>query len=518
MKLALTGTLATFDPDPKRAVLEGGTVWIDGDGIAAVTAAGEAAPAGFADAIRLAAGGVVYPGLIDLHNHLAYNFLPVWKAPRDTPYTTRYQWPRAATYGRDISNPAQAMGIAAAAATLRYAEVKAAVGGVTAIQGSPPLTRAFPGWMVRNVEKQAGGRGRPKQPIYQSVLPATPAALRKYAGRMDKGSSFAYHLAEGTDASLLEEFKALDDAGCMQEHLIGIHSTALRPKELRAWGKRGGAVVWSPFSNLLLYGGTTDVLAARKAKLRVCLGADWAPSGTKSVLGELKVAALWNDTELGGALTSRDLCDMVTANPGDTLALAWGRQIGRLVAGGFADIAVLAARDPDPYTNLVRATERDVRFVAVGGRPVYGLGTLVRSAAAGSGVVPEPITVAGRRRVVVMQLPPELQPDDPDLVAQANQSWAGGLATMEAVRADPLGTVTRAQQRTRGGPEPLRFIPDMPGPEGGEARELTIDELRELVIPPLDALAHDRGFFDRIDRDAPPHAAILKDLRARFRA
>jgi hypothetical protein len=93
---------------------------------------------------------VVAPGLIDLHNHLAYNTLPLWLA-RAEPYGTRYQWPRAASYGPDVSNPAQALGIAAPAAALRFAEVKAVVGGVTAIQGSPPVTRTFPGWMLRNV-------------------------------------------------------------------------------------------------------------------------------------------------------------------------------------------------------------------------------------------------------------------------------------------------------------------------------------------------------------------------------
>ena len=39
---------------------------------------------------------------------------------------------------------------------------------------------------------------------------------------------------------------------------------------------------------------TTDVLAARAAGVRICLGADWSPSGSKNLLGELKVADLWN--------------------------------------------------------------------------------------------------------------------------------------------------------------------------------------------------------------------------------
>ena len=135
--------------------------------------------------------GLIAPGLIDLHNHLAYNTLPLWIG-RDAAYGTRYQWPRAATYQSDVSNPAQALGIAAPAAALRYAEVKAVVGGVTAIQGSPPVTRAFPGWMVRNVEKEAIGV---KKPIFQSVLPATDDQLDTTAGRMTDGRSFIYHLS-----------------------------------------------------------------------------------------------------------------------------------------------------------------------------------------------------------------------------------------------------------------------------------------------------------------------------------
>ena len=37
--------------------------------------------------------------------------------------------------------------------------------------------------------------------------------------------------------------------------------------------------VWSPFSNLWLYGATTDVVAAHHRKMRICLGADWVGMG-----------------------------------------------------------------------------------------------------------------------------------------------------------------------------------------------------------------------------------------------
>ena len=511
MSLVLTGTIIPFDPDGPEVVARG-AVYVDDTGtVEAVQPASRRAPAGYSGAPRVASGGLVFPGLIDLHNHLAYNTLPLWRAPRDTPYGTRYQWPGAATYGRDVSNPAQAYGEAAAAAALRYAEVKAIVGGVTAIQGSPPLTRAFPGWMVRNVEKEKFGG---EIPWRQAVIPKDRDGLKRSAQDLAEGRSFAYHLAEGKDPVLRREFEDLKATGCIHPQLVGIHSTALGPDEWQAWGQVGGTVVWSPFSNLWLYGETTDVLAARAAGLRVCLGGDWAPSGMRNLLGELKVAALWNEQGLNGALDDRELCEMVTANPGDALALAWKRPVGRLVEGALGDLCALRRRHDDPYRSLLRSTEADVRLVVVGGRPAYGLRSLLADAGAPDA---EPVAFGGLRRGLVMRLPDEDVPDDPVVAAEANLSWADGLARLRAVQRDPAGEVRRARERRpRGGGEPLRFIPDMPGPEGTEARALDDDELDQLVMPPLEGLSQDAAFFRRLDELAPPHARMLTEVGAMF--
>jgi 5-methylthioadenosine/S-adenosylhomocysteine deaminase len=518
--LILTGTVVTYDDD--QPVVKGGAVYIgEGGVIDAVQPSGRAAPAGFSKARRVATDGVITPGLIDLHNHLAYNFLPLWLAPRDEPYSSRHQWPGAATYGRDISNPAQAIGIAAAAAALRYAEVKAAAGGVTAIQGSPPLTRAFPGWMVRNIEKETIAAHGDDQLIFQSVIKADVPQLKTYAPRLAAGRSFAYHLAEGTAPALLGEYTDLRRAGCVHPNLIAIHSTALGAGEYQDWAGRGpGTVVWSPFSNIWLYGDTTDVLAARRHGHLVCLGSDWAPSGTKNLLGELKVAALWNDEALAGALGARELGALATANAGDALARCWGVDVGRLRPGALADVLVATSRitdREDPHENLLRVNERSVRLVLVGGRPVLGTPSLLK--AAGARHV-ERIDVGGVRKGVVMRLPNELLPDDPALGAEANLSWADGSDAMQRVVDDPPKAVRRAREaaerRPRGAPIPLQYEPDMPGPDGSAGgRALTDDELDRLAIPPLQSLAHDAAWFADVAR-AKPHAAILHRLRERF--
>ena len=116
-----------------------------------------------------------------------------------------------------------------------------------------------------------------------------------------------------------------------------------------------------------------------------------------------------------------------------------------------------------------------------------------------------------------MRLPDEDVPDDPVVAAEANLSWADGLARLRAVQRDPAGEVRRARERRpRGGDEPLRFIPDMPGPDGTEARALDDDELDQLVMPPLEGLSQDAAFFRRLDELAPPHAGMLTGIGAMF--
>ena len=92
------------------------------------------------------------------------------------------------------------------------------------------------------------------------------------------------------------EFVALDDKDCLQQRMVCIHTNALGPDDYTRWRTKArlvstkkpyGSVVWSPFSNLWLYGATTDVLAARAAGMRLCLGAAgshgrWWPEAWRS--------------------------------------------------------------------------------------------------------------------------------------------------------------------------------------------------------------------------------------------
>jgi 5-methylthioadenosine/S-adenosylhomocysteine deaminase len=491
--LVLIGEVISFEPS-SQAMMDA-VIYIGDDGIIeAVQAGTDPPPGGYETAPVLETAGTIYPGLIDLHNHLAYNCLSLWIPPRSEPYTRKDQWSREDSYGPQISAPANALGLAAGKAALKYVETKAVVGGVTAIQGSTKLSRPYEGWLVRNVEFETFGTK--KKSVYQSVLPLGGDDYSTYRTHMGEGKAFIYHLSEGTSPSLIDQYTDLRDHDCLSPRLVGVHATALGAAEFEEWGPVGGSVVWSPMSNLWLYGATTDVVTAHSAGLNVCLGADWGPSGSKSVLGELKVADLCNKTLFDGEFTARQLCEMVTVNP--ARAVGWSERIGGVATGLLADLVVVARRDDDPYGNLIRSTERDVRLVLVGGRPVYGTGVLMRAAS-----VPfaEPIYVAGIKRTISLI--------DPD-VADADMSWSQVTRELELARAEPEAVHAAA---AAAGEEPLRLIPDMP--EDDLPIELALQSLGEVRIPPIDTLWHDAAFFRAIDR-APIHGDALSELRAYY--
>ena len=489
-----------------------GKVWIGDDGrIKAVTRGTKKGPAGFETATRLDVGThLVVPGLIDLHSHLAYATLPLWAEDgRTEPYLHHDIWPGRPTYAAEVTWPAYAFIEAAPAELLAYAETRALVGGTTSIQGSPPSNKPLDGWLVRNVEDERFGGAVGTHQVLASTLTLKPAQLGDRANKMRAGACFIYHCAEGRPGSLVaREYDAVRSAGCLQRKLVAIHTNAVDGGAYASWGAEPGAVVWSPFSNLWLYGTTTDVPAVRDRGLTVCVGADWAPSGTRNVLGELKVASLVNDDK-GWGLSAFDLVKMVTANPGDVLQQAWGIQTGRLQPDALADIAVIkAGANAKVFDTILKATERDIQLVLVHGRPAYGTAALMQAAGAAAAT---PIDVDGTPRQIALTRFTE--------AGAPPWNFADVLARLEQVRANPKREIERARlgafaALSRGKPAPLRLALDMPtgrAPIGGLPKDLG-----SIVVPPIAPLAHDAAFFASITGRGF-HGALLDGL-ARFYA
>ena len=113
-------------------------------------------------------------------------------------------------------------------------------------------------------------------------------------------------------------------------------------------------MVWSPFSNLLLYGDTADVARARQEGVLMALGSDWSPTGSKNLLAELKVARMVSE-DAGDVFKARELVSMATINP--ARMLKWEAALGSIEAGKRADLLVIDDRQGEPYDHLIAARE-----------------------------------------------------------------------------------------------------------------------------------------------------------------
>ena len=180
------------------------------------------------------------------------------------------------------------------------------------------------------------------------------------------------------DSVARRHFLALEVAPgewALNDVFTGIHAAGLLPEDFDVLARHGTSMVWSPLSNLLLYGGTARVDAARAAGVGIGLGSDWSPTGSKNLLGELKVAWLYSQHALDGLLTARDLVAMATRDA--ARILKWERHLGTIEAGRRADLLVIEGRAGDPYDALIRAKETDVLLVMINGVARYGIPALM---------------------------------------------------------------------------------------------------------------------------------------------
>ncbi len=188
--------------------------------------------------------GYIFPGLINLHDHSGYNFLPLWNPEKR--YDNRYQWQRAGSYQTDVKHPYKLLTsnnyYNMMLDVAKYDEIKSIVGGTTATQGSPNRS-GLNGWLVRNVDIKNFGVDR----VYSRTLAITdtrfdPDSIKSKAaaGTLD---AWFIHLSEGVDTSSRDEFSTLKSLGLLDEWTAVIHGTALGVDEFREMVKL--VQIWS---------------------------------------------------------------------------------------------------------------------------------------------------------------------------------------------------------------------------------------------------------------------------------
>jgi large repetitive protein len=378
-----TGTLLKGNVLAPATIYRGGQVAVDAAGMITCVGCNCAA----ADqAVVTCPDAAISPGLINTHDHITFT--------QNQPYTdtgVRYEHRHQWRIGQDGKPQIPSTG-SANADQIRWGELRFLMGGATSIVGSGNQRG-----LLRNLDGSISGgsqEGLNQSPVNFDTFPLDDtsgtrrtkdcnygvAAMPTTAASIAGNDAYEPHTSEGIDASARNEFlcettTTWDAAppGVANDLLLSktamIHAIGLQAQDLGAMATAGTGLIWSPRSNITLYGDTARVTTAARFGIEIALGTDWMPTGSMSLLRELRCADGFNKTHLGGFFTDKQLWQMVTQNA--AALTATDDVIGQLAPGRVADIAIFTGHRKT-YRAVIDAEPADVALVMRGGKVLYG--------------------------------------------------------------------------------------------------------------------------------------------------
>jgi len=187
---------------------------------------------------------------------------------------------------------------------------------------------------------------------------------------------FLPHVAEGINEFAENELKCLSGQGIGSVNVEAsnssfIHGIASGPVDAKQAKDAGMTFIWSPRSNISLYGNTAQVMMYDNLGLRLALSSDWTPSGSINMQRELACASSFNEKYLNNHFSQQHLWEMVTINAARALGI--DDQVGKIEKGYWADIAIYNRVGYDSYYDpIINGGVQDLTLVLRAGIPLYG--------------------------------------------------------------------------------------------------------------------------------------------------
>lgn len=374
-------------------VYDGGEVLVDDKGTIACVGCDCSAIPSYSGAIRVTCPeGVISPGLINAHDHITYgNNPPYGRGDAEmlsaVRYEHRHEWRAAAP---DYGKPKIDARGGASARVQAAVELRFLMSGGTSINGSGGV-----GGILRNLDDGTKLEGIEVAPVEYRTFPLGDAVF----GMLDAGcgypnidttaeaQSYGFyvpHVAEGTSVASRNEVLCLSRAttDLMFSRAAWVHGIGLTAGDIRDFSRRQTKLIWSPRSNMALYGDTARVPLFHKAGVIIALGTDWVVTGSMNLERELSCVHELNDRYFARYFSDDHIWRMVTTNA--AFATGFHHALGLLKTGHAADIAIFDGRFHRTYAAVTRAGLADVWLVLRAGQPLYGNASLMTDLGKGS--------------------------------------------------------------------------------------------------------------------------------------
>ena len=382
----------------RHTVFENGSVLVDGSDIVCVGCDCSAAP-GFATASRVnCANAAISPALLNPHDHMRFTEgAPVNHGT--TRYEHRHDWRGS------LSTPQNPNGTGQDSSGMRWGELRMLFGGASSIVGSGRARG-----LLRNLddllsEDEALGFNQIDFETFslndsnETFHDNCTWDFKFSETRVAAFPAFLPHIAEGINHYAAEEFRCQSssfDGGrdYTEKNAAHIHAIGLTAADYYRMVIDDTKLLWSPRSNIDLYGVTAGVTTFANLGGTVALGTDWTYSGSANMQRELACVDYLNKGYYDGYFTDKEIWEMATIN--NAIAMETQELIGSLAVGKLADITIFAGNAGEHHRAVIESDNADVALVMKNGDLLYGEADTLTSL----GESCDAITVCGNARAV----------------------------------------------------------------------------------------------------------------------
>ena len=402
--------LITADVLTPGEVFRGGQVLVDEGGMIACVGCDCSGPGAGATTV-VCPDGVLSPGLINGHDHITFDNGRPYGEPADDQFTEeRYEHRNEWRRGLDGHFRINSHGGSSSTEEMQWTEMRQLMAGTTSVFGS-----GGPAGLLRNLDSATG---RQEMGLMQ------PAAEYQTFPLGDQGNgdqrrtggdcgydfadtaasiadeeAFVPHVAEGISDAARNEFVCIREGAndLVAPQSAFIHGVGLLAGDIAEMSAEQVELIWSPRTNITLYGDTARVSLYARMGISIGMGTDWIPTGSATMLRELACADSFNQTHLGGFFPDEQLWLMATRNT--ARAMAMDDAIGEIRMGLVADLTIFDASEHADHRAVIMAEQSDVALVLRGGQAFYGDAALVEALRTGC----DTVDVCGRAKRVCLQ-------------------------------------------------------------------------------------------------------------------
>lgn len=175
---------------------------------------------------------------------------------------------------------------------------------------------------------------------------------------------FILHLGEGIDEITAQEFSQLKKRNLLAENTLMIHGIALSRNDISEIAQAGASICWCPASNQNLIGDHLDINACLEFGVNVVLGTDSTLSGSVNLLAEMRFA----NAHFRG-VSSKDIFKMVSCNAAKALRLE--EKYGSLDSA-TSELLVLDKFLDEPFDNLIYSHPKHIKLLVHNNKVLLG--------------------------------------------------------------------------------------------------------------------------------------------------